>query len=215
MGYSCLQIDPSLSTAEEGDLVEFLHSWSGMRLWAVYVGEGRVIHFGAGGNNNAVEHLKMPLMTYLFTEISLLYKDESMTHKAFHSFLRRAIPRSKGDRFLRTRVCVEHVGDIKVPPGTCIRVNNSRHGMQPSPRDIVRKRCEVFLHQEFEYDLATFNSEHLATFIRYGRAVSNLVGPATHTQEGDCPALEYSSLTCIFRFHSSRKNPRTRPKLSR
>ncbi|XP_029695320.1 phospholipase A and acyltransferase 4-like [Takifugu rubripes] len=120
-----------------------------MRLWAVYVGEGRVVHFGVG--------------------------DANMTQKACHSFLRRAIPMSKGDHFLKTRVCVEHVGDIKVPPGTCIRVNNSKHGMQPSPREIVRKRCEVFLHQEFEYDLATFNSEHLATFIRYGQAVSNLI----------------------------------------
>lgn len=58
-----------------------------MRLWAVYVGEGRVIHFGVGGNNEAVEHLQMPLMTYLFTEISLLYKDDHMTQKACHSFL--------------------------------------------------------------------------------------------------------------------------------
>lgn len=138
-----------------------------------------------------------------------------MTQKACHSFLRWAIPMSKGDHFLKTRVCVEHVGDIKDPPRTCIRVNNSKHGMQPSPREIVRKRCEVFLHQEFEYDLATFNSEHLATFIRYGQAVSNLVGPVTHKQKGDCPASEYNSLMCIFRFHSSRKKPRTRPKLSR
>lgn len=105
---------------------------------------------------------------------------------------------SKGDHFLRTRVCVEHVGDIKVPPGTCIRVNNSKHVMQPSPREIAQKRCEVFLHREFEYDLATFNSERLATFIRYGQAVSNLVGPVTHEQKADCPALEYNSLNVYF-----------------
>lgn len=70
--------------------------------------------------------------------------------------------------------------------------------MQPSPREIAQKRCEVFLHREFEYDLATFNSEHLATFIRYGQAVSNLVGPVTHEQKADCPALEYNSLNVYF-----------------
>lgn len=104
-----------------------------------------------------------------------------MTQKAWRSFIRRAIPMSKGDRFLKkTRICTEHIGDIKVPPGTCIRVNNSKHSMEPSPRELVRKRCEMFLHQEFKYDLATFNSEHLATFIRDGQAVSDLVGSAAH-----------------------------------
>lgn len=115
-----------------------------------------------------------------------------MTQKACRSFLRRAIPMSKGDRFLRTRICIEHVGDIKVPLGTCIRVNNSKHSVEPSPREIVRKRCEIFLHQEFEYDPATFDSEHVATFIRHGQAVSNLVGPVTRKKEGDIPSVEFN-----------------------
>lgn len=37
MGLACLSIDQSL------------RSWSGMRLWAVYVGEGRDIQFRVGG----------------------------------------------------------------------------------------------------------------------------------------------------------------------
>lgn len=91
----------SLSTAEEGDF--------------------------SGGEDKAVEHLKTPLMTYLFTEISVIYKGENMTQKACHSFLWRAIPISKGDHFLRTRVCVEHVGDIEVNQHQSQQQQAARH----------------------------------------------------------------------------------------
>lgn len=62
-----------------------------------------------------------------------------------------------------------------MPPGTQIRVNNDKHNLVPSPQETMRLRCETFVHQEFKYDLMNFNSEHFATFVRYGRAVCNQV----------------------------------------
>lgn len=44
-----LQTDQSVSTAETGDLIEFVNPLLGLSLWGVYVGEGYVIHFGVGG----------------------------------------------------------------------------------------------------------------------------------------------------------------------
>lgn len=38
-----------VSSAEVGDLIEFVHPWSGLSLWGVYTGEGCVVHFGVGG----------------------------------------------------------------------------------------------------------------------------------------------------------------------
>ncbi|KAK5862347.1 hypothetical protein PBY51_017754 [Eleginops maclovinus] len=144
------QIDQSVSTAEIGDLIEFAHPWSGMSLWGVYVGEGCVIHFGVG--------------------------DENMTQRACRSFLLQMVPKSKGDRVLRkTRICTQRITEIKVPLGTRIRVNNNKHNLFPSPEETMTNRCETFLHQEFKYDLMNFNSEHFATFVRYGHAVCNQI----------------------------------------
>ncbi|XP_068614289.1 phospholipase A and acyltransferase 2-like [Brachionichthys hirsutus] len=153
---SSRQLDQSLSSVEIGDLIEFAYPWSGLCLWGVYIGDGLVIHFGVG--------------------------DENMTQKACRSFLQQMAPKSKGDGVLKkTRICTQRIKDIKLPPGTCIRVNNNKHNLVPSPQEMIRTRCEMFLHQEFKYDLMNFNSEHFATFIRYGCAVSNLVGSKTPT----------------------------------
>ncbi|XP_059194577.1 phospholipase A and acyltransferase 2-like [Centropristis striata] len=144
------QTDQSVSTAQIGDLIEFMNPWSGSSLWAVHVGEGRVVHFGAG--------------------------DENMTQRACRSFIQLMVPKSKGDRVLRkTRICTQHITEIKVPVGTQIRVNNTKHNLVPSDVEMMTNRCETFLHQEFNYDLMNFNSEHFATFVRYGKAVSNQI----------------------------------------
>ncbi|XP_071325543.1 phospholipase A and acyltransferase 4-like [Trachinotus anak] len=144
------QIDQSVSTAEIGDLIEFMNPLLALSLWGVYVGEGLVIHFGVG--------------------------DENMTQKACRSFLQQMVPKSNGDRALKkTRICTQRITDIKVPPGTRIRVNNNKHNLAPSPQETMRYRCETFLHQEFKYDLMNFNSEHFATFVRYGHAVCNQI----------------------------------------
>ncbi|TDH11877.1 hypothetical protein EPR50_G00065110 [Perca flavescens] len=144
------QIDQSVSTAEFGDLIEFAHPWSGLSLWGVYVGEGHVIHFGVG--------------------------DENMTQRACRSLLQQIVPKSNGDRVLRkTRICTQRITEIKVSPGTRIRVNNNKHNLVPSPQERMINCCQTFLLQEFKYDLMNFNSEHFATFVRYGNAVCNQI----------------------------------------
>ncbi|XP_029359634.1 HRAS-like suppressor 2 [Echeneis naucrates] len=144
------QTDHSLPAAEIGDLIEFVNPLLGLSLWSVHVGEGQIIHFGVG--------------------------DENMTQKVCRSFFQRISPKSRGDRALKTtRICMQHITNIKVPPGTKIRVNNNKHNLVPSPQEVMRHRCETFLHQEFKYDLLNFNSEHFATFVRYGCAVCNQI----------------------------------------
>ncbi|TNN75655.1 HRAS-like suppressor 2 [Liparis tanakae] len=140
------QMDPSVSSAEVGDLIEFVHPWSGLSLWGVYTGDGCVVHFGVG--------------------------DENMVLRSCRSFLQQLVPKSNGDRVLRkTRICRQRIAEIRVPAGTRIRVNNNKHDLVPSPQEMMTNCCETFLHQEFTYDLVNFNSEHFATFVRYGRAV--------------------------------------------
>ncbi|KAM9310007.1 phospholipase A and acyltransferase 4-like [Pholidichthys leucotaenia] len=145
-----LDIDPSVTTAEIGDLIEFLNPWLGLSYWGVYIGEGQVIHFGVG--------------------------DENMTRKACRSFFQLMMPKSRTDCVLKkTRICIKHVNEIRLPLGTRIRVNNKKHNLVPSPPEIVKTRYETFLHQEFKYDLVKFNSEHFATFVRYGHAVCSQI----------------------------------------
>ncbi|XP_017280546.1 phospholipase A and acyltransferase 4 isoform X2 [Kryptolebias marmoratus] len=142
------QIDQSVSTAEMGDLIEFVNPWLGLSLWAVYAGDGHVIHFGVG--------------------------DEDVTQKACRSFLQLMIPKSKGNRVLKkTRICKQRLADVRSLAGTRIRVNNSKHNLAASPQEIMTVRCEIFLEQEFKYDMVNFNSEHFATFVRYGHALSS------------------------------------------
>lgn len=144
------QVDNSVATAEIGDLIEFVHPWSGLSLWAVYVGEGFVVHFGVG--------------------------DENTTQKACRSFIQQLIPKLKAERILKkTRICAQKISEIRVPAGTRIRVNNSKHNLVPSSQDEVRYRCHTFMHQEFNYDMVHFNSEHFATFVRYGQALSTQI----------------------------------------
>ena len=91
-----------------------------------------------------------------------------MTQKACRSFIQQMLLKSKGDRVLRkTRVCTQRITEIKVPPGTWIRVNNKEHNLVPSPLEMMKNCCETSLNQEFKYDLMNFNSEHFATFVRY------------------------------------------------
>lgn len=138
-----------MSTAQIGDVIEFANPWTGLSLWGVYVGEGRVIHFGVG--------------------------DENTTQKVCRGFIQLLTPKSKVDRVLKkTRICIQHVSEVKLPAGTRIRVNNN-HILDPSPQDVIQQRCETFLHQEFNYDMMKFNSEHFATFVRYGKAVCNQI----------------------------------------
>uniref|UniRef100_A0A3Q2ZUR1 LRAT domain-containing protein n=1 Tax=Kryptolebias marmoratus TaxID=37003 RepID=A0A3Q2ZUR1_KRYMA len=118
-----------------GDLIEFVNPWLGLSLWAVYAGDGHVIHFGVGG-------------------------------KICNRVLKK------------TRICKQRLADVRSLAGTRIRVNNSKHNLAASPQEIMTVRCEIFLEQEFKYDMVNFNSEHFATFVRYGHALSSQVGDA-------------------------------------
>ncbi|KAJ0000373.1 hypothetical protein NQD34_012215 [Periophthalmus magnuspinnatus] len=142
------QVDKSVDTAVIGDLIEFLLPWSGLSHWAVYVGEGHVMHFGVG--------------------------DENTTQKACRSFIKLLIPKS-GSILKKTRICTQMISEIRVPPGTTIRVNNNKHKLAPSTLDEILYSCHTFHHQEFTYDMVNFNSEHFATFIRYGQAMGNQI----------------------------------------
>ncbi|XP_061771688.1 phospholipase A and acyltransferase 4-like [Nerophis ophidion] len=140
------QMDKSVSTAGIGDLIEFTHPYLGFSLWGVYMGKGHVIHFGVG--------------------------DENMTQKACRSLLQFMLPGSKGDGVLKkTTITWEPIADIRLPAGVRIRVNNAKHQMVPSMVELMMHRCHTFMNQEFKYDLINFNSEHFATFVRYGQAV--------------------------------------------
>ncbi|XP_037130532.1 phospholipase A and acyltransferase 4-like [Syngnathus acus] len=140
------QVDKNVSAAEIGDLIEFVHPWLGVSLWGVYMGKGHVIHFGVG--------------------------DENMTQKACRSLMQQMLPRKKGDGVLKkTTITSQPIADIRLPAGTRIRVNNDKHQLVPSITEQMMHRCHTFLHQQFKYDLINFNSEHFATFVRYGRAV--------------------------------------------
>lgn len=99
-----------------------------------------------------------------------------MTQKACRSLLQQMVPKSNGDRVLKqTKVCIQRITELKLPAGTRIRVNNNKHNLAPSQPEWMKYRCDTLLQQEFKYDLLSFNSEHFATFIRYGQAVCNQV----------------------------------------
>lgn len=77
-----------MTTAEIGDLIEFVHPCSGLCLWGVYVGEGHVIHFGVGGKKLKFDRLTRLHRDFsfekkytehdLFTEISSLLYSSSL-----------------------------------------------------------------------------------------------------------------------------------------
>ncbi|XP_072316499.1 phospholipase A and acyltransferase 2-like [Eucyclogobius newberryi] len=144
------QVDKSVDTAAIGDLIQFILPWSGLSLWAVYVGEGHVMHFGVG--------------------------DENTTQKACRSLIKLLLPKSKSATVLKkTGICTQTISEIRVPAGTTVRVNNDKHNLVASALDEIMRRCHTFHQQEFKYDMVDFNSEHFATFIRYGRAVGSQI----------------------------------------
>ncbi|XP_054477704.1 phospholipase A and acyltransferase 1-like [Anoplopoma fimbria] len=109
-----------------------------------------------------------------------------MVQRTCRSFLHQLAPKSNGDRVLRkTTICKQRITEIKVPAGTRIRVNNNKHNLVPSPQEVMMNRWETFLHQEFNYDLVNFNSEHFATFVRYGHAVCNQIPFKKNDTHGD------------------------------
>ncbi|CAL8341310.1 unnamed protein product [Gadus morhua 'NCC'] len=139
------QIDQNVSGAQVGDLIEFVYPGTGLSLWAIYDGDGHAVHFGVG--------------------------DENAMQALCRSFLHQMAPRTAGGPLRRTSIRRQLITQIKVPPGTRIRVNNNKHQLWPSPPELLQHRCQALLHHQLSYDLLHLNSEHFVTFVRYGRAV--------------------------------------------
>ncbi|KAG7282207.1 hypothetical protein CRUP_034954 [Coryphaenoides rupestris] len=102
--------------------------------------------------------------------------DENLMQKLSRSFLHQMSPGTAGGSLRQTIIRKQLITEIKVPPGTRIRVNNNRHRLWPSPPELLLLRCHALLHHQLPYDLLNLNSEHFVTFVRYGRAVCTQVG---------------------------------------
>ncbi|KAG7269776.1 hypothetical protein CRUP_033822 [Coryphaenoides rupestris] len=96
--------------------------------------------------------------------------------KLSRSFLHQMSPGTAGGSLRQTIIRKQLITEIKVPPGTRIRVNNNRHRLWPSPPELLLLRCHTLLHHQLPYNLLNLNSEHFVTFVRYGRAVCTQVG---------------------------------------
>ncbi|XP_014885101.1 HRAS-like suppressor 2 [Poecilia latipinna] len=53
------EVDRGVSTAETGDLIEFVNPWLGLSLWGVYTGEGYVIHFWVGESAGGASQIRV------------------------------------------------------------------------------------------------------------------------------------------------------------
>ncbi|XP_051525098.1 phospholipase A and acyltransferase 4-like [Myxocyprinus asiaticus] len=142
------QVAQIVSTAHFGDLIEFSYP-IGYSHWGVYDGDGYVIHFGVA--------------------------DESQVMSTFRSCLQNIFPVC-GDLLLgETKIRRQLLSEVTVPKGARLSVGNSCHAFQPSPEDDIRRRRDGLLDREFTYKLLSFNCEHFATFVRYGKAVCNQI----------------------------------------
>lgn len=140
------QIENIVSTAQFGDLIEFAYP-IGYSHWGVYDEDGFVVHFAVADQG--------PLMTKV------------------SRYLSSAFPLC-GDLLLgETKIRRVPLDKVTVPDGAHITVSNNRHAGKPSSVEKMRKRRDALLDKQFGYKLFTFNCEHFATFIRYGRAVCN------------------------------------------
>ncbi|KAG7273363.1 hypothetical protein CRUP_022906, partial [Coryphaenoides rupestris] len=129
-----------------GDLIEFAYP-IGYSHWGVYDEDGFVVHFAVADQGT------------LMTKVS--------------SYLQAAFPLC-GDLLLgQTKIRRVPLDQVTVPHGAHILVSNNRHSGKPSSAEQMRKRRDALLDKQFGYKLLTFNCEHFATFVRYGRAVCN------------------------------------------
>ncbi|XP_066566042.1 phospholipase A and acyltransferase 2 isoform X2 [Amia ocellicauda] len=145
------QVSQVISTARFGDLIEFSYP-VGYSHWGVYDEDGYILHFAVADSS------------------------ESDMKKWFRHYLQKIVPLS-GDILLgATQIKRQLVAEVNVPSGAQVMISNNRHSLHPSPEQEIRLRAESLLDKELPYKLFTFNCEHFATFVRYGRAVCNQVG---------------------------------------
>ncbi|XP_066515497.1 phospholipase A and acyltransferase 2-like [Hoplias malabaricus] len=150
------QVAEVLATAQFGNLIEFCYP-IGYSHWGVYDGEGYVIHFAVADETQLMSHVR--------------------------GFLQKLFPVC-GDLLLgSTKIRRMLLSEIPVPKGAHVLISNDSHGQSALTEDEMRHRRDALLGKELSYKLLTFNCEHFATFIRYGRCVCNQIpGKAENTE---------------------------------
>ncbi|XP_028309746.1 retinoic acid receptor responder protein 3-like isoform X2 [Gouania willdenowi] len=143
-----LQLVMIMYTAKFGDLIEFSYP-IGYSHWALYDGDGYVVHFAVADENWA---------TYMF-----------------RSSLETMLPSSGTILFGKTKIRRVHIREVKVPQGVRMFINNYHHSYVASDPWYIRQRVNALLGRQFTYDLFNLNCEHFATYLRYGRAVCNQI----------------------------------------
>ncbi|KAM3872237.1 phospholipase A and acyltransferase 2-like [Diretmus argenteus] len=142
------QVGEIVANATFGDLIEFSYP-IGYSHWGVYVDDGHVIHFAPADEGRLLKNVR----TYLQTVLPVC-----------------------GDLLIgETKVRRMPVAKVTVPDGAHVSISNNRHAFRPSAPDDMKQRCDAIIDEEFPYQLFTFNCEHFATFVRYGKAVCNQI----------------------------------------
>ncbi|KAF3697381.1 Retinoic acid receptor responder protein 3 [Channa argus] len=142
------QVYQIVSTAKFGDLIEFCYP-IGYSHWGVYAEDGYVIHFAVADEGQLMSHIRNSLQV-MFPVCGDLLLGETMI---------RRVP----------------LGEVTVPKGARVSINNTCHTFTPSTPEEIMLRCNALLGQVFQYHLFNFNCEHFATFVRYGKAVCNQI----------------------------------------
>ncbi|KAJ8370110.1 hypothetical protein SKAU_G00101380 [Synaphobranchus kaupii] len=102
-------------------------------------------------------------------------KDEGELQSRFRRVVQTLIP-FVGDILIgMTKIRQQLIADVNVPAGAHVMINNSRHGLRPSPEAEMRRRRDALLEQEFRYDVLRLNCEHFATFVRFGQAACSQI----------------------------------------
>ncbi|KAM6963351.1 phospholipase A and acyltransferase 4-like [Aplochiton taeniatus] len=150
------QVAQIVSTAKFGDLIEFAYP-IGYSHWGVYDGEGCISHFAVA--------------------------DESELMNTVRNHLQTAFPVC-GDLLLgETKIRKQRLEDVNVPKGVQASICNNVHAYRPSSEEQMSQRREALLDMTFTYRLFTFNCEHYATYVRFGKSVCNQIPGQTKNKE--------------------------------
>ncbi|XP_056270240.1 phospholipase A and acyltransferase 4-like [Pseudoliparis swirei] len=153
------QVEEIIPTAKFGDLIEFAYP-IGYSHWGVYDEDGYVIHFAVADEKQLKNNIRM--------------------------YLQKIFPVC-GDLLLgETRIRRVPLGEVNVPKGVTVSIGNDRHSVTPSASEDMRLRRDALLDRDFQYQLLSFNCEHFATFVRYGKAVCNQI--PTRPKDKECEA---------------------------
>ncbi|XP_030252931.1 phospholipase A and acyltransferase 3-like [Sparus aurata] len=124
----------SVETPEPGDLIEISRGF--YQHWAVYIGDGLVVHFAAP------------------PEVTAAAASSLMSIAAMKAVVKK-----------EKLIDVVGTNDWKVN-------NDLDEKYEPHQTDIIVKEALQLVGEEQRYDIVTWNCEHLAKMLRYGKAES-------------------------------------------